>query len=546
MIKKSSGFFLVFFFMLIIVACKKDNISNEEVPVSPITGSRTQFTLDSIYLYAKQIYLWSDALPGYDQFNPRSYTAEGSNLANFRKELFDITQLKINPLTGNPYEATAYTGTAKYSSITDKSTSSGTQSLVTLDGQGNDYGFAMNSTNNEVWITYTDPGSAAWRIGLTRGCQVLTINGVAANPGLVSTAMNASSLSLTVKKPDETILELNLAPTGYTAVPVLVSKIIEVNSIKTGYIAYNSFSALSNSQGVLDNSFLEFTASAITDLIIDLRYNPGGYVQTAQYFADLIAPSSLNGKVIYTEHYNELMQSGKATILKKQPYLDENNQPVQYQGRMATMADVDYSLVANTYNFSKKGGLETLKNIHFIVSGQTGSASELLINSLKPYFNVTVTGTKTYGKPVGFFGVTIDQYTVYLSSFLIKNANGSADYFEGISVDMAAADDITHDFGNPDEACLSKVLNYIQTGVKTGTAANRDNLNNQNVTTSSTSNIAANNAIAEATIVLSNTTNLNSNSLRSNAHTQKNINTVTLKGRQLLPCLIETRYKLKK
>ncbi len=473
--KKQFSSFLILLCTLINTACRKDNIPNEEAPISPITGSRAEFTLDSIYLYAKQIYLWSDALPAYNQFNPRSYTSESTDIANFKKELFDISQLKLSPLTGNPYEASMYTGIAKYSSITTKATGSGTQSLASLDGQGNDYGFAMSSVNDEVWISYVDPGSAAWTSGLERGCKVLTINGITASAALIGPAMNAAQVSLSVQKPDGELINLNPAPAGYTSIPVLASKTITLGSSKIGYIAYNSFSALSNSQEVLNKSFAEFTASAITDLIIDLRYNPGGYVQTAQYFANLIAPSSLNGKVMYSEHYNELMQSAKARILKNQPYLDENNKSVIYEGRMATMADVDYSVAGNTYMFSKKGGLETVKNIHFIVSSQTGSASELLINSLKPYFNVTVTGTKTYGKPVGFFGITIDRYTVYLSSFLLQNAAGTADYFDGISVDIAAEDDITHDFGDPEEASLKNVLNYIRTGIKTAAQANDNN-----------------------------------------------------------------------
>ncbi|WP_442589922.1 S41 family peptidase [Pedobacter sp. AW31-3R] len=526
---KNSGFFLISLFLLAISACKKDNISTEEVPISPTTGSRTQFTLDSIYLYAKQIYLWSDALPGYDQFNPRSYTTESADLANFRKELFDITQLKRNPLTGTAYEATAYYGTAKYSSITNKTANSGTQSVVTLEGQGNDYGFAMSSVNNEVWVSYADPGALAWKAGLRRGCQVLTINGAAASPDLISTAMNTSTLSLTALKPDGTVLTLQLSPAGYTAVPVLTSKVISINSINTGYIAYNSFSALSNSQEVLNKSFAEFTSAAITDLIIDLRYNPGGYVQTAQYVANLIAPSALNGKVMYSEHYNELMQGGKATILKKQPYLDENNQPVVYQGRMATMADVDYSVTGNTYTFSKKGGLETLKNIHFIVSGQTGSASELLMNSLKPYFNLSITGTRTYGKPVGFFGITIDQYTVYLSSFLIKNAAGSADYFDGIAVDIAAADDITHDFGDPQEECLRKVLGYIQNGRNTAATVGSSNMGTE-TKISSTLSRATNSA----------------GSLLSNGQSVKEVpHSGDLTNKQPFPGMIETRFRLK-
>lgn len=506
---------LLFLFLISISACKKDNIPASESPISPTTGTRTQFTLDSIYLYAKQIYIWSSVIPAYDVFNPRAYTTESSDLANFKKELFNISQLKLNPLTGYPYEEPLFAGSAKYSSISTTSGNSTSQSLVTLQGTGYDYGFEWSVLGNEIWINLVHPGSAAYVSGLTRGCRVNSINGATATIALANSAMNNSTISLSVQKPDSTFLQLNLSPSGYTANPVLVNKIITVNSTKIGYIAYNSFSSLSNSQAALDQAFSTFAAANITNLIIDLRYNSGGYTATAEYMANLVAPTSINGKVIYSEQYNALMQSGQATILKNQPYLDENNKSVLYQGRTANMADVDYSEAGNTYKFSKKGRLETVQNIYFIVSGTTASASELLINSLKPYFKVKLIGTQTYGKPIGFFGINIDRYQIYLSSFLIRNSAGTADYFSGIPVDIVATDDITHNFGDPAEDCLSKTLLYINTGSITGNTKPENNITLNSRTTTS--------------------------SLRQRSN---NLHGIT--GALISPHMIETRYHLKK
>ncbi|GGE63359.1 hypothetical protein EV200_105364 [Pedobacter psychrotolerans] len=67
------------------------------------------------------------------------------------------------------------------------------------------------------------------------------------------------------------------------------------------------------------------------------------------------------------------------------------------------------------------------------------SASELLIYCLKPYFNVKLIGERTYGKPVGFFGVNIDQYIIYLSSFLIKIAQGWSVYFTRMELNIPVA-----------------------------------------------------------------------------------------------------------
>ena len=124
-LKKIYGlFWLIGFLSLSLSACKDnddDIFEPEETPEQPANGTRTELTKDSIYLYAKQVYLWNDAIPEYDVFNPRRYRQYSDQLDNYNKELFDITQLKINPATGKPYEFVSQTATyPKYSYITDK------------------------------------------------------------------------------------------------------------------------------------------------------------------------------------------------------------------------------------------------------------------------------------------------------------------------------------------------------------------------------------------------------------------------------------------
>lgn len=362
-------------FLVGLSACKKDNTAESEQPVSPTTGSRIEFTLDSIYLYAKQIYLWNGALPSYTVFNPRKYTTLPSGAEAGNQELFDITQLENNPATGIPYESPVYAGTPKYSYIT----------------------------------TQTGSGTVA-------------------------------------------------AVVGSNQAAVLQTALLNSGTRKVGYIALGSFPELSTCKTALDNAFVTLTAANPSYLVIDLRSNGGGYVETAQYVANLVAPTSLNGKVMYTEQYNSLLQSGKATILKHQPYLDDDGKNVMYNGRNATMADVDFTASGNTFHFSKKGTLESVTAVYFIVSSNTASASELLISSLKPYFKVKLVGATTYGKPVGFFAVHIDTYTLYLSSFLIQNASGWSDYFNGIPADIQVAGTSNPTLGDPTENCLNAAL----------------------------------------------------------------------------------------
>ncbi|WP_426327159.1 S41 family peptidase [Pedobacter sp. R-06] len=361
-------------------SCKKErstDIHQDEI-VSPTTGTRTEFTIDSIFLYARQVYLWNDVLPSYSTFKPREKYSYGlSEISTLRNEIFDISQLKINKATGKPFEISNYDGVPKYS-------------YLQVGGNGG-------------------------------GTRAGIINGTA----------------------------------------VLANRIIHSDEKVIAYIALGAFPPLSNAQSKLDQVFDEMLTDKPTYLVLDLRTNGGGYVETAEYVANLIAPSTLNGKVMYSEQFNPTLQNGKATILRHQPYLDENGKTVIYNGRLATLADVDYTENGNTFRFNKKGGLESIKDIYVIVSRETASASELLISCLKPYFNVKLIGEKTYGKPVGFFGINIDQYSIYLSSFLIKNAKGWSDYFNGMEPELNVVGSTNPILGDPEEICLKATLAAI-------------------------------------------------------------------------------------
>ncbi|MNR19988.1 Peptidase family S41 [compost metagenome] len=105
---------------------------------------------------------------------------------------------------------------------------------------------------------------------------------------------------------------------------------LTAGSKKIGYLAYARFGALSTPPTLttaagdveLDAAFTQFANAGVTDLIIDFRYNGGGYVYAAEHLTNLIAPSSVRG-TMFTEYYNSTMQSGNAKILSNQPLLDK-------------------------------------------------------------------------------------------------------------------------------------------------------------------------------------------------------------------------------
>lgn len=371
---------IVFFTVLSLYACKKDKPPPQVLDpiVSPITGSRFDLTKDSIFLYAKQIYLWADVLPSYTDFDPRSrYLNTLSERSAVQQELFDITQFKINPQTNKPYEYPIQAHTSKYSFLTESENISG---LMLASGA-------------------------------TVGQAVLYRN--------------------TLAHPNR----------------------------KIGYIALGAFPKLGESKTAFDEAFDFLSQKSIEELIIDLRSNSGGYVETAEYLANLLSPSHLKGKLMFSQVFNKRMQEGKATILAYQPYLDQNGNTVNYHGRLATLADIDYSLAANTRYFAPVARLKKLGKVFFITSVQTSSAAELLISILKPYLDVHIVGEKSYGKPVGFFGIHIDRYSLFLTSFHLLNAEGWNNYFDGMLPTMPTAVALhPASWGDPNDSAINAIL----------------------------------------------------------------------------------------
>lgn len=477
-------------------SCKKDKKEDDSTSTTTTaTGTRSQLSADSMFLYAKEVYLWNESLPTSDVFNPRQYVNSDEE-AGLNSELFAITRYAKNT-SGVSYEYNAdYPDETKYSYIFNTDDANPVayvpqaKSSVDLEGNGYDFGFYVGlygtAAAYEVRILAVYKGSPAYAAGLKRGDVITSINGTqvtsnytsATEDFINSTLFDVSSVTLKVLKTTGTSSNITLTRVAYKSNPVYCDTVYTEGSKKVGYIAFARFSSLTNAQSVLDAAFSEFATAGITDLIVDLRYNGGGYVSTAEYLANLIAPSGKTGQIMYKEYFNSLLQSGKATILKNQPALDENNNLQYSNGRLITYADEDYSVAGNTYKFSKKGSLNNVQKVVFLVTGNTASASELVINSLKPYVDVKLVGEQSYGKPVGFFPITIDKYEVYYSMFQSKNANDEGDYFDGMTPDKEIDDNNKSDFGDLTEALTASAYNYLINGSFTSSTAKTSSVSN--------------------------------------------------------------------
>ncbi len=452
-------------------ACKKEK--KAPITTGPSkTGSTLDLIKDSVYLYAKEDNLWNDQLPSYATFNPRSFTGT-NDITALQNELDKLSQYPINPATGRPYEYSASSpGSAKYSFIDD-----GTVSAA-LNGVKGDFGFsALYNQVTDLRVKYVYPGSPAALAGIRRGYQITSINGSTnisydggSGPGtnltMVSNAIfNSSTISMTLKKFDGTTLTVNnLTAANYTVNPVLKDTVYTTtNGHKVGYIVFNSFTSDANADPRLDAAFDYFTAQGVTDLVVDLRYNGGGYVSTAEYLDNLIVPAAKSGSLMYNTYYTTNMVNGTDPLLKNQVRRDAAS------GTLYNYAQFDYSVAANSVNFSKKHALN-VNRVFFIMTGSTASASELTINNLRPVMDVQFVGRTSYGKPVGFFDININKYTMYTPEFSTKNSAGQGDYYDGFTPGNAGYqgvndyDDPTKDFGDPTEGLLAHILNYVKTG----------------------------------------------------------------------------------
>ncbi len=467
---------LSFGILILASSCKKDPKPTPvtPVPVPVVTATRSELTRDSIYLYAKETYYWNDQMPTYDIFKPRTYASDQAVL----------DAIRALPGTGKPFWTTANDATPreKYSFLDDGTVSS------QLGGVSGDYGFSVfykiesnDYPRPDLRIKYVSPNSPAEKAGLKRGYRIMKLNGKTnltlnsasdANLDYVGAAIfgSASSVSLTVQKPDGSLEDKIISRASYSNNPIFLTKTFLVGSKKVGYIVYNSFTT--NSRDDLRTAIGKFQTDGASELIVDLRYNGGGSVSTADVFSNLIAPASVSGQVMYTTYWTKTMQDGNAKILSHQPLLDAQGKLQTFTGGVngvyATYADINYKPTVDAGNiekFAKEGSAE-FKNIYFLVLSGTASASELLINNLKGVMasNVKLIGRQTYGKPVGFFAISIDKLDLYIPQFETKNQKNEGGYYNGMTVDHSVSDDVTRDFGDPAEALLAAALSYSEKG----------------------------------------------------------------------------------
>jgi carboxyl-terminal processing protease len=345
--------------------------------------------------------------------------------------------------------------------------------LNSLNGINKEAGYEFvlyreSETSNNViaQILYVKPDSPAEDAGLKRGDVITHINNQRITVDNYGDLLGATDKDYTIKytpyivedQDFEAAVTISLHPIEYQEDPVFFHSVITEGDRKIGYFIYNFFAAGTADQeskfdDEVDGVFTDFKAQGITDLVLDLRYNSGGSEKSSQNLASLIAPGADNTKVFCKREYNDQVE---------QDILNDPNFGSAF-------------LTTKFLNKASNVGSLINNRIYILTGSRTASASELIINGLKPYMDVFIIGDVTYGKNVGSISLYEEndpRNKWGMQPIVVKvfNSQNQSDYSEGFTPDILNEDNSLHLYplGDTRESLLSAAIEQI-----TGTSGGR-------------------------------------------------------------------------
>ena len=316
-----------------------------------------------------------------------------------------------------------------------------------------------------LFISYVVNGSPAESAGIARGDIITKINDTQLTADNYYSLLSDSE-TITFSKArlsGKELLDSGISGTMTRAVvtenPIVFYNVIDKTAYgkKIGYLVYNQFLPGTGSNeneydDQLRSIFATFKQQDINELVIDLRFNPGGYMSSAETLASLIGKNVGSGKIFYKEEWNSKYQA--------------------YFRRTHGEASLSYPFLNEAGNVGSN-----ISRVFVLTSNGTASASELVINGLAPYMEVITIGENTYGK--NLFGTLIDDeeerwdWGLYLMLGRVTNVNGESDYgtVNGITPTYYVEDNSIpyQPFGSDNETLFKKVLEIM--GIPAGSAS---------------------------------------------------------------------------
>jgi len=396
--------FVPIIFLALLGSCKKD------VPPEDSAAVTDGFARDTLYYIMNDWYLWYNIMP----------TVNKDDYPDPYKLLDAMMYKKLDRwsyiLTTDEYNA---------------------QVTGTFVGHGFRIGF--DGTDARIAMIYSN--SPLYAQGVRRGWIVKTINGTAVAPilqsndgaaysALIQPSQAGITNTFVFKRPDGTDVTIPSTKTSFTMNTVLLYETLNLSSGLAGHIVFDSF--FNPAPTELATAFAYFQSVGIKDLILDLRYNSGGDLYIAQTLASYIAGNSRTGVTFAKLSYNDKRQAYNMTLPFK---------TTSYAVSLAT------------------------PRLVVITTRSTASASEDVINSLKPFYNIVTIGDTTNGKPTGMNGWSVaNKYVMFPVTFKVVNSQDQGEFFGGFAPTKILTDDIAHDFNDRNELCLKEAIHYLETG----------------------------------------------------------------------------------
>ena len=396
--------------------------------------------------WSHETYLWYNELPDIDP-------------ANIQDPINYFEKMKTSAKTSSGLDKDRFhfaVNTAESELLSESGISVGYGASVKQDRE-----------TGSVYVTYIEPNSPAQKENITRGTEILAADGVYIGSVITDEQLdifNSALLPKTeeeqhnfkIRKPNSILIEnITLVSSATTAMPVHLTKTLQASGKEIGYLMLNSFN-IEAAEIQLINAVNQLKSAQISELILDLRYNGGGYLGISAVLGTMVAGNKAYGQVFGNMTFNDKHR-------QYDPIYGELIEPFLFP--------------ETTFGISTKTGIQlpklNLSRVFIIATSDTASASEALINSLRGIdVEVILIGEATTGKPYGFFDQDNCGTTYYTIQFKGTNAKGYGDYADGFipsAIDNGkdhvkgclVADDLSSPLGNPNEKMLGTAIHYI-------------------------------------------------------------------------------------
>jgi carboxyl-terminal processing protease len=443
---------------VLVTSCKK----NEEIAPTPTVVASTTTTgavtdgevNDWILANMKAWYFWNDKIPATSD---KSLTPDKYFDSLLNK--FDAT---TNP-TGDRFSWIQKSADELKASLSGEQTTTGMEFKLFLRESG--------STDVIARVLYVQRDSPADKAGVKRGDVITSVNGTKLTTTNYSSLIFGEGATKTYgfgaiegNKIVDSAGTKSITAVVYQANPVYLDSVYTIQGKKVGYLVYNQFVPGPNNTNTgaydqqLRSVFGRFKAKGITEFVLDLRYNPGGYVSSSTVLGSLIGKGANSSKLFYKKEYNK-------TIAAEYQAYDKEKGTDSFNGFF--------------YNEPNNIG-GSLQRVYVLTTSGSASASELLINGLRPYMDVVTLGTTSYGKNVGSITITDSKGRIKwgMQPIVSKTYNSlsQSDYSTGFvpKVEVKEYSNVAwKPLGDVNDALLNEAIFQI-TGSRSGRVAARD------------------------------------------------------------------------